>query len=150
MWRERATLIHILKRKDKDKLYALHAPEIECIVKGKARKPFEFGFKSGIAVIHKQGMIVGAKSFQRAPGAAYVVRADRASNCLLVAVNVTPKQVVVYLSYRSRDVDAVIPSIEIIHRGKIKTTTQTHRKWLKRGQSVEPAIGHLKADHQMD
>jgi IS5 family transposase len=31
--------------KDKNKLYALHAPEVECIAKGKARTPYEFGVK---------------------------------------------------------------------------------------------------------
>jgi IS5 family transposase len=28
--------------------------------------------------------------------------------------------------------------------------TKTQSKWLKRRQAVEPAIGHLKADHRMD
>jgi IS5 family transposase len=62
MWLERATRINTQKRKykDKDKLYALHAPEVECIGKGKARKPFEFCARAGIAVSHKQGLIVGA------------------------------------------------------------------------------------------
>ncbi len=32
--------------KDKNKLYALHAPEVECISKGKARTPYEFGAKT--------------------------------------------------------------------------------------------------------
>jgi IS5 family transposase len=31
------------------KLYAWHAPEVECISKGKARQPYEFGVKVGIA-----------------------------------------------------------------------------------------------------
>jgi IS5 family transposase len=31
------------------KLYALHAPEVECIGKGKARTPDEFGCKVSIA-----------------------------------------------------------------------------------------------------
>ncbi len=33
--------------KDKNKLYALHAPEVVCIAKGKARTPYEFGCKVG-------------------------------------------------------------------------------------------------------
>ena len=32
----------------KNKLYALHAPEVECIGKGKARKPYEFGVRSAV------------------------------------------------------------------------------------------------------
>jgi IS5 family transposase len=31
------------------KLYSLHAPEVECIAKGKAHKPYEFGVKVSIA-----------------------------------------------------------------------------------------------------
>lgn len=39
-------------RGDKNKLYALHAPEVECIGKGKARKPYEFGVKSAVRTSH--------------------------------------------------------------------------------------------------
>ena len=42
---ERAERIRTQQRFDKNKLYALHAPEVECIGKGKARKPYEFGVK---------------------------------------------------------------------------------------------------------
>ncbi|MDP9651279.1 IS5 family transposase [Paraburkholderia caledonica] len=34
------------KAKDKNKLYALHAPEVECLAKGKVRTPYEFGVGS--------------------------------------------------------------------------------------------------------
>jgi IS5 family transposase len=38
-WMARAEAVRTQKPKDKNKLYALHAPEVECIGKGKARKP---------------------------------------------------------------------------------------------------------------
>lgn len=45
------TFVRLLaqKPKDKNKLYSLHAPEVVCISKGKARTPYEFGCKVGIA-----------------------------------------------------------------------------------------------------
>lgn len=46
--------------KDKNKLYALHAPEVECIAKSKARKPYEFGVKISITTTHREGLVVGA------------------------------------------------------------------------------------------
>ena len=46
--------------------------------------------------------------------------------------------------------DADNPEVEIIHRGKYKSLTKPQRRWLKRRQAVEPAIGHLKSDHRMD
>ena len=49
-----------------------------------------------------------------------------------------------------RGVDADNPGIDIIHRGKYKSLTDQQRRWLKRRQAIEPAIGHTKADHRMD
>ena len=42
---QRTDRILIQRTKDKNKLYALHAPEVECISKSKARTPYEFGAK---------------------------------------------------------------------------------------------------------
>jgi IS5 family transposase len=67
MWLERAERIRTQQRNDKNKLYALHAPEVECIGKGKARKPYEFGVKVSLAVTHKQGLMVGARAFPGNP-----------------------------------------------------------------------------------
>ena len=64
---ERADRIRTQKRTDKNKLYALHAPEVECISKGKARNRYEFGVKVSLALTHKQGLIVGAKRFTGNP-----------------------------------------------------------------------------------
>lgn len=41
------------KPKDKNKLYSLHAPEVKCIAKGKARQPYEFGTKVSVATTLK-------------------------------------------------------------------------------------------------
>ena len=58
----RAERIRTQRPKDKNKLYALHAPEAECIGKGKARKPYEFGVKVSLVVTHKQGLMVGRRA----------------------------------------------------------------------------------------
>ena len=44
--------------KDKNKLYSLHAPEVECISKGKARQPYEFGVKVTVAIPRKRRVAV--------------------------------------------------------------------------------------------
>lgn len=36
--------------------------------------------------------------------------------------------------------------MKLIHRGKFKHLTVQQRRWLKRRQAIEPAIGHTKAD----
>jgi IS5 family transposase len=148
IWLERAERIRTQQPKDKNKLYALHAPEVECIGKGKARKPYEFGVKVSVAVTHKQGLLVGARSFPGNPYDGHVLSAQmEQSTILLQSLGVRPEQAVVDLGYRGVDQDN--PGLEIIHRGKIKSLTRQQRLWLRRRQAVEPAIGHLKSDNRM-
>ena len=146
---ERAERIRTQQQKDKNKLYALHAPEVECIGKGKARKPYEFGVKASIAVTHKQGLIVGARSFPGNPYDGHRLHEQlEQTGILLEDVGVVPRHVMVDLGFRGVDRDN--PKVQIIHRGKAKSLNRQQRRWLKRRQAVEPTIGHLKSDHRMD
>ena len=149
MWLERAERIRTQQRHDKNKLYALHAPEVECISKGKARKPYEFGVKVSLAVTHKSGLMVGARSFPGNPYDGHILAAqlEQTTN-LLQDLGRSPTQVIVDLGYRG--VDADNPGIEIIHRGRYKSLTAQQKRWLKRRQAIEPMIGHTKSDHRMD
>lgn len=147
-WLERAERIRTQQRGDKNKLYALHAPEVECIGKGKARKPYEFGVKVSLAVTHLRGLMVGARSFPGNPFDGHTLAAQlEQTNNLMQDLGRAPKQVIVDLGYRG--VDADNSNVEIIHRGKYKSLTKVQRKWLKRRQAIEPLIGHTKADHGM-
>lgn len=145
----RAERIRTQERKDKNKLYALHAPEVECLAKGKARKPYEFGVKVSLAVTHKQGLMVGAKSF---PGNPYdghtLVHQIEQTNSLLKNVGVVPTTAIVDLGFRG--VDQEVAPVKVIHRGKYKTLTSLQRRWLQRRQAIEPMIGHTKSDNRMD
>lgn len=135
--------------KDKNKLYAMHAPEVECISKGKARQPYEFGVKASIAVTHRSGLVVGARTFPGNPYDGHTLSAQLEQTAILLEdTGRAPKQVIVDLGYRG--VDAENPGVEIIHRGRYKSMTRKQRRWLKRRQAVEPAIGHLKSDHRLD
>lgn len=132
-------------------MYAMHAPEVECIGKGKARKPYEFGVKTAIVVTHTHGLMVGARTFPGNPYDGHILAAQlEQTNILLEDVGVKPKTAIVDLGFRGKSVEYHNPEIELIHRGKFKQLTQEQRRWLRRRQAVEPAIGHLKADHGMD
>jgi IS5 family transposase len=148
-WLERAEQIRAQRPKDKNKVYALHAPEVECIGKGKARKPYEFGVKVSLAVAHKSGLIVGARSFPGNPFDGHTLAAQlEQTGALLQDIGVVPKVAVVDLGYRGVDKD--IAPVEIIHRGKYKSLSKEQKRWLKRRQAIEPTIGHTKHDHRMD
>ncbi len=50
------------KRTDKNKIYSLHEPEVECIAKGKEHKKYEFGTKVALAQTVTDGIIAGARN----------------------------------------------------------------------------------------
>ena len=145
---ERAERIRTQQPKDKNKLYALHAPEVECISKGKARNRYEFGVKVSLAVTHKQGLIVGAKRFVGSPYDGHTLAAQISqSNDLIKSTGSEVKQAFVDLGYRG--VDADNPGVEVVHRGRIKSMSERQKRQLKRRQAIEPAIGHVKHDNRM-
>jgi IS5 family transposase len=54
-------------RTSKNKLYSIHAPEVECIAKGKAHKRYEFGCKASFVTTSKNNWIVGAEALHGNP-----------------------------------------------------------------------------------
>lgn len=51
---KRAEKILVQQPGDRVKLYAMHAPMVECIGKGKARTRYEFGVKASVATTNEQ------------------------------------------------------------------------------------------------
>jgi IS5 family transposase len=139
-WLERAERLYRQRPKDKDKLYALHAPEVECIGKGKARQPYEFGVKVGIAITARQGLIVGARSFPGNPydGGTLQEQLEQVE-CL---TRIKPQTAIVDLGFRGREIEGTT----ILHRGKAKRLSRSQWRWVKRRQAIEPVIGHVKED----
>ncbi|WP_460505113.1 transposase [Hydrogenophaga soli] len=131
------------------KLYAWHAPEVDCISKGKARTPYEFGVKVSIASTLKHNLIVGARAFHGNPYDGHTLNEQlEQASILMQDSRVKPSTAFVDLGYRGGDADN--PDVHIVHWGKAKRISEQDRKQLKRRQAIEPIIGHLKADHRMD
>ena len=130
------------------KLYAWHAPEVDCISKGKARRPYEFGVKVGIASTFKGNLIVGARAFHRNPYDGHTLH-EQMEQAGILMQDRAPKPSTVYVDLGYRGVDADNPALRIVHRGKPKRLTPQERRQLKRRSAIEPIIGHLKADHRM-
>ena len=131
------------------KLYSLHAPEVDCISKGKAKQPYEFGVKVGIASTLQGNLIVGARAFHGNPYDGHTLSEQlEQATILMQDTQAKPSTAFVDLGYRV--VDAQNPDVHIVHRGKSKRISEQGRKQLRRRQAIEPIIGHLKQDHRMD
>ena len=63
----RAKRLHRQETHDGHKLYALHAPEVVCISKGKARQRYEFGSKVGVVTSLKHCWVLSCQSFWGQP-----------------------------------------------------------------------------------
>lgn len=79
------------KRHDKGKLYSVHAPEVECISKGKAHKRYEFGCKVSLAVSSKGGWVLAAQALEGNPYDGHTLRSTL--DQLLAVSGVEPEHV---------------------------------------------------------
>ena len=131
------------------KLYAWHAPEVDCISKGKARTPYEFGVKVGIASTLHGNLIVGARAFHGNPYDGHTL-AEQLEQATILMQDSAARPATAFVDLGYRGVDADSPEVHIVHRGKAKRISEQERKQLKRRQAIEPIIGHLKTDHRMD
>ena len=143
------TLMSLVRRvldqrpKDKNKLYALHAPEVECIAKGKARTPYEFGVKVSIATTHKEGFVVAARSMPGNPYDGHTLEETLEQACILTDTSI--HTAVVDRGYRGVEVAGV----RILRSGQQRGVTRTLKAMIKRRSAIEPTIGHMKADGKL-
>jgi len=130
------------------KLYAWHAPEVSCISKGKARTPYEFGVKVGIASTIRGNLIVGARAFHGNPYDGHTPH-DQLEQAAILMQDTQRKPMTAFVDLGYRGVDAHNPDVRIVHRGKARRISEQERRLLKRRQAIEPIIEHLKSEHRM-
>ena len=129
--------------KDKNKLYALHAPEVECISKGKARTPYEFGVKVSIATTLKEGLVVGMRSMPGNPYDGHTLQETLEQVSILAERK--PTTAIVDKGYRGVEVDGV----RILRSGQKRGITPSLRAMIHRRSAIEPGIGHMKMDGRL-
>ena len=138
--------IYEQQRHDKNKIYSVHEPEVQCIAKGKAGKQYEFGNKVSVAVSSRGGWFVGAKSFTENPYDGHTLAAQMKQVESLIANKVS--EAYVDMGYRGHDYDgAVTVHVDKRRRGR---TSEARWRWMKRRAAVEPSIGHLKNEHRLE
>jgi IS5 family transposase len=131
------------QRQDKNKLYSLHAPEVECISKGKAHKKYEFGVKVSVATTNRDNFVVGMLA---EPGNPYdghtlaraIEQVQRITGCKV-------QRSFVDRGYRGHDVK----DPQVLISGRRQGMTPQMKKELKRRSAIEPVIGHMKTDGKL-
>jgi len=133
-------------RTSKHKLYSVHAPEVECLSKGKAHKRYEFGCKVSVATTSKSNWIVAAQALHGNPYDGHTL--SGAIGQVEQLTGRTPNDVMVDLGYRGHG----YAGAAIVHvvRTIPKRATRAFRRMLKRRAAIEPTIGHMKSDNRMN
>ncbi len=133
-------------RTSKHKLYSVHAPEVECIAKGKAHKRYEFGCKASVATTSKSNWTVGAHALDGNPYDGHTL--SGAIGQVERLTGHSPRDVMVDKGYQGHGYkgSAIVHVVRTIP----KRATQALRRMLKRRTAIEPTIGHLKSDNRMN
>ena len=136
----------LLKQQPQDghKLYSLHAPEVECISKGKLRQPYEFGVKVSVMTTHKEGLVVGMRSLPGNPYDGHTLHLALEQAAVLTQQQ--PKEVFVDLGYRGATVPA---GVKVYHRKLRRGITARLKRDIRRRSAIEPVIGHMKNDGRL-
>ena len=132
------------------KIYSLHAPEVECIGKGKAHRPYEFGVKLSVTTTLNRSrggqFVLNAKAL---PGNTYdghtlepVIPAIEATTGAEISMLIADA------GYRGHNASAPY-GMRVFTAGQKRRMTPAIKRRMRRRSAVEPVIGHLKAEHRM-
>jgi IS5 family transposase len=127
------------------KLYSFHAPEVECIGKGKARSPYEFGVKVSIVATNRRApaglFVLHAKALPGNPYDGHTLR-----DLLDGAQHLTGCQIErAYVDKGYRGHDAPNPR-RVFISGQKRGVVGVIKRELRRRSAIEPLIGHMKEE----
>src|SRR5688572_23656790 len=132
------------------KVYSLHAPEVECIGKGKAHKPYEFGVKVSVATpLHRcrGGQFVA--HVKALPGNPYD---GHTLATVIPAIETTIgaelARIVTDAGYKGHHAPQE-SRFRVYVAGQKRGLSPAIKRAFRRRSAVEPVIGHLKNEHRM-
>jgi IS5 family transposase len=142
-----AERIYSQKREDKNKIYSLHAPEVECIAKGKVHKKYEFGCKVSMLTTSEDNWIIGMQAWHDNPYDGHTLKAALSQSRRLLGWKVKEA----FCDKGFRGVPEIIAGTLVhITKRKQKGLSPSIWKWFKRRNAIEPIFGHLKSDNKLD
>lgn len=135
------------KRHDKNKLYSLHAPEVECISKGKTHRKYEFGCKVSVATTSKDNWIVGVEALHDNPFDGHTL--EGALQQIKRLVGWEAQNAYCDKGYKGNPKQLGNTAVHLASKRK-SSMQPSEWRWFKRRSAIEPVIGHMKQDNRMD
>jgi IS5 family transposase len=133
------------------KVYSLHAPEVECIGKGKAHRPYEFGVKVSVATPLKRArggqFVAHVATLPGNPYDGHTLASVIPDMEALVGNRL--ERIFADAGYRGHNASPDY-KFRVYTSGQKRRVTPQIKRELRRRAAIEPVIGHLKAEHRMD
>jgi IS5 family transposase len=127
------------------KLYSFHAPEVECIGKGKASAPYEFGVKASIITTNARApggqFVLHAKALPGNPYDGHTLRTVIEDTQKLTGCEI--ERAYVDKGYRGHDAEN---PRRVFISGQKRGVFGTIKRELRRRSAIEAVIGHMKAE----
>lgn len=127
------------------KLYSFHAPEVECIGKGKAQAPYEFGVKASLVTTNARApggqFVLHAKALPGNPYDGHTLKTviedtERLTGCPIERA---------YADKGYRGHDTTNPR-RVFLSGQKRGVFGVIKRELRRRSAIEAVIGHMKTD----
>ena len=135
------------KKADHHKVYSIHAPEVECISKGKVHKRYEFGCKVALVSTSKENWVVGVEAIHGNPYDGHTL--EQSIEQTERVTGWRPCDAYCDRGYRGVKVEIGETRVHLTNKRKGSLTRSAWR-WLRRRAAIEPVIGHLKTDTRLD
>jgi transposase, IS5 family len=127
------------------KLYSFHAPEVECIGKGKASAPYEFGVKASIVTTNGRApagqFVLHARAIPGNPYDGHTLRGIIEGTEKLTGRAI--ERAYVDKGYRGHDVEN---PRRVFISGQKRGVFGRIKRELRRRSAIEAVIGHMKAE----
>ena len=126
-------------------IFSIHAREVECIGKGKAHTPYEFGVKVSVVATNKSGFVLDCNAYHGRPHDAKTLKpaleqAEENVGRLLHGAKVS-----VDLGYRGHLCGR---TYRVLHP-RLKRLLKREKHLVRRRSAIEAIISHMKLDCRM-
>jgi transposase, IS5 family len=132
------------------KVYSLHAPEVECIGKGKPHRPYEFGVKVSVATTLKRSkggqFALHVKALPGNPYDGHTLQTIIPD--IEATIGAEIERILTDAGYKGHNAPSR-HKFRVFTAGQKRRMTPSIKREMRRRAAVEPVIGHIKNEHRM-
>ena len=149
--RQASAVLEQRQRQRGRKTYSLHAREVECIGKGKAHAPYEFGVKVSVATTLKRSkggqFALHAAALPGNPHDGHTL--EKIIPAMEDTIGADVERILADAGYRGHNAPGS-HKFRVFTAGQKRRVTPAIKREMRRRSAIEPVIGHIKNEHRME